>query len=56
MEPNSILVGTHPEMLSEEFTLLEEKIMDIELQVEIKYDQSLSFIQITLRLWNKLGH
>ena len=35
MEPNSILVGTHPEMQLEEFTLLEEKIMDTELQVEI---------------------
>jgi len=33
MVPNSILDGTHQEMQLEEFTLLEEKIMDIELQV-----------------------
>jgi len=33
MEPNNILDGIHPEMQLEEFTLLEEKIMDIELQV-----------------------
>jgi len=33
MEPNSILDGIHQEMQSEEFTLLEAKITDTELQV-----------------------